>query len=469
MKNIFVLIGYLAATMFAQAQPAVTGLWEGQLKVGIDLQVVFKISSSGPDSLSATMDIPDQGLKNIKASSIKFRDDSLWLEIGQFKARYAGKLLGDSIINGVFQQGIRLPLTLKKVAHISEKKRPQTPQPPFPYTVEDLVYYNKDSSIAYGATLTIPRGKGPFPAVLLLTGSGQQNRDEEIMGHKPFAVIADHLTRNGLIVLRVDDRGMGKTTGDLSAANTRDFANDALVSLGYLKKRKEVDQRKTGLIGHSEGGMIAQLIAASEKGINFIIFLAAPGEDIIKLMIDQNEAIYKKAGVSKENTAAYLELYKEIITAAAHHDTGALRPKIQKIVDEWISHTPKNVVLATTRIHDEASKMALIDQFANQLAHPWFKYFLQYQPAPYIQKISAKVLALNGGNDIQVISGPNLAAIQKALKNGKSKVFEVKEFPGLNHLFQKCNTCTTNEYNQLEQTISPEVLDYMTAWIKKIL
>jgi pimeloyl-ACP methyl ester carboxylesterase len=469
MKILIVLFSLLAATNYVQGQTGLLGIWEGKLKAGADLQVVFHFSQNDSGRLMASMDIPDQGLKNIKVTSMKSSDDSVWIEIGQFQAKYSGKISGDSLITGTFQQGVRLPLNFKKVDHIAEKIRPQTPQPPYPYIVEDLVYDNKDKSISYGATITIPEGKGPFPAVLLLTGSGQQNRDEEIMGHKPFAVIADHLTRNGLIVLRVDDRGMGNTTGDLLSATTLDFANDAVVSLEFLKKRKEVDQQKIGLIGHSEGGMIAQMIAAKRNDIDFIVLLAAPGENIMKVMTDQNEAFYSKAGLSKTNIATYLELYKNILKTISDTINTDLKSKIKTVVDAWIAKTPANVVVATTGIRDEATKVLFVDQFVNQLGHPWFKYFLAYDPAVNIKKIQAKVLALNGSNDIQVISKSNLAAIESALKNGRSKKYEVKEFAGLNHLFQECKTCTTNEYNQLEQTISPVVLEYMSTWIRKVL
>jgi len=408
-------------------------------------------------------------LKDIKVSSIQKRDDSIYLEISQFNAKYAGKLNGDSLIVGMFEQGVSLPLTLKKITKIVEKKRPQTPTAPFPYGIEELVYTNNNKSISYGATLTIPKGKGPFPAVLLLTGSGQQNRDEEIMGHKPFAVIADHLTRNGFVVLRVDDRGMGETTGYVATSTSRDFANDASVSLDYLKKRKEVDKSKIGLIGHSEGGMLAQMLAAERKDIDFVIMLAGPGEKTIKLMKDQNEAILVKAGLAKEYIKAYLELYTNILITVSVSDSSSAKTNIETIVNKWLSTTADSIVVSTTGIKDAYTKQKFIEQSATQISHPWVKYFLSYDPAVYIKKIRAKVLAINGSQDIQVIAKTNLAGIENALKKGKSKRFEIKELKGLNHLFQECKTCTANEYSQLDQTISPAVLDLITTWMKKIL
>lgn len=467
MKKSMMLLFSLACAVAADAQTAFTGIWEGKMNVGVELRVYFQISQDSSKNFIATMEVPDQGLKNIKASTLQFKGDSVYLEISQFQAKYAGKMINDSFISGVLQQGPPLPLNLRRVQGIAEIKRAQTPVPPFPYNSEDLVYYNRDKSIAYGATITIPKGKGPFPAVLLLTGSGQQNRDEEIMGHKPFAVIADHLTRNGFIVLRVDDRGMGKTTGDVMSATTRDFANDAIVSLDYLKSRKEVNKSKLGLIGHSEGGMIAQMIGAERNDIDFIVMIAAPGEPTLKVMHDQNEAVLRKMGMGKAYVDAYLVLYDNILKAVLSSTSATAKDSVRAVVDKWMAGTPANIVIATTGIRDEASKTNFINQFAGQVGSPWFRYFLSYVPQVYLKKITAKVLAVNGSQDVQVLAASNLKAIETALQSGKVKVYDVVELKGLNHLFQECKTCSTMEYGQLQQTISPAFLDAITGWMKK--
>lgn len=469
MNRIIILIAFLLAAIGAQAQSAFNGIWEGKMKAGVEITMIFYISQDASKNFVLTIDCPDQGLRDVKASSVTVTNDSLKWEMKQFGATYSGRLNGDSAIIGTLKQGVSLALNMKKVEKVTEVVRPQTPVPPFAYRSEDIVYTNKNKSMSYGATITIPPGKGPFPAVLLLTGSGQQNRDEEIAGHKPFAVIADHLTKNGFIVLRVDDRGVGKTTSNGGNATTRDFADDANVSLAYLLVRPEVDKKKIGLIGHSEGGMIAQIVAAERKDINFVIFLAAPGEQTIKVMNDQNEAMLLKAGMSKEYATAYLELYKNIITAVLKADSASAKAKVTPVVDEWINKTPKNVVRATTGITNDSTKNNFVSQFVGQLNQAWFRYFLSYDPAPNIKKMSAKVLALNGSKDVQVISKSNLPAIEAALKKGKSKVYEIKELEGLNHLFQECKACTVNEYGQLQQTFSPMALEVMTNWMKKIL
>lgn len=452
---------------FATAQTGFTGTWEGKINAGVEVRIIFQISYDTSKKIIATMSVPDQGLKNV-STTVHTNGDSIHIGMARFQSKYSGQLRGDSIV-GNFQQGIPLPLNLKKVTGVVEKIRPQTPVPPFPYKTEDLVYTNNNKSITYGATITLPPGEGPFPAAILLTGSGQQNRDEETLGHKPFAIIADHLTRKGIIVLRVDDRGMGQTSGDVFSATTRVFANDALVSLDYLLSRKEVDKSKVGLIGHSEGGMIAQLIAAERKDLNFIIMLAAPGEKVLKLMNDQNEAILNKAGLPANYVSAFQELYQEILTAAIATGNKNLNEKVKVIVNSWTANTPKNIVIATTGITDEKSKTAFVTRFASQISSPWFRYFLSYDPNSYIKNISAKVLAVNGGSDIQVLSKQNLAGIASALKESSSKQFEIKEFPGLNHLFQECKACTVAEYGELQQTISPVVLDYLSSWLKKVL
>ena len=439
------------------------------MNAGVELRMIFHFSQDASKNLIAKMDCPDQGIKDVQASTFLIKDDSIYLEISQFQVKYSGRLTSDSVISGLFQQGMALPLNFKKIDKVAELIRPQTPVGPFPYIVEELVYSSIDKTINYGATITIPNGRGPFPAVLLLTGSGQQNRDEEIMGHKPFAVIADHLTRHGYIVLRVDDRGMGKTTGDVFSATTRDFANDAIFSLNYLRNRNEVDKNKIGLIGHSEGGMIAQIIAAERKDIYFVIMLAAPGENILKLMSDQNEAILTKSGMTREYIDAYLPFYNQILSTIILPDQASQIDSVTKLVNKWVANTPGRIVMTTTGIKDEITKSNFVNQFVSQTSRPWFKYFLQYDPSVNIKRISASVFALNGGQDIQVVSKSNLMAIEAALRNGKSKRYALKELNGLNHLFQECRTCTANEYTKLEQTISPVLLKAITDWMKEIL
>ena len=310
MKQISVLLFSLFFCGLVQAQQNIAGTWAGKLTVpGGSLRLIVHLNQQG-DSYSATMDSPDQGAKGIPFSRVHITGDSMILELAAANARYSGKKVNDTTITGQWFQGAAFPLDLKKSsagATVAERKRPQTPAPPFPYQSTDVTYHSADRSIQYGATITRPEGNGPFPALLLLTGSGPQNRDEELFGHKPFAVMADYLTRKGYLVLRVDDRGVGQTTGNFSAATTKDFADDAAAGLDYLNSLPDTDKTKIGLLGHSEGGMVAQMVAAQRSDVAFVILLAAPGEKIVDLMTAQNRAVLLSSGIQKEAVEHYLK------------------------------------------------------------------------------------------------------------------------------------------------------------------
>jgi uncharacterized protein len=467
MKNLSMLLIFCSATtLFAQLPAKLVGIWVGKINVGVQLRVVFNFITDSSGNITATTDSPDQGIKGIACSDILLVNDSLSLAINPMGASFKGKFKNDSVITGQLIQGRKIDLNLKKVLAISALIRPQTPIPPFSYSTEDVEYDNTDHTLHFGATMTIPKGKGPFTAVLLITGSGAQNRDEEIMGHKPFAVIADDLTKQGIIVLRVDDRGMGKSSGAFSSATSADFATDASTSLNYLKSRKEVDIKHLGMIGHSEGGMIAPMVATNRNDINFIILLAAPGEKISKLMEEQHVAILLSSGFKKDAAEGYGNLYHNMIGALlASHNTHDSKRNLNDAVELWKKRTPQNIVLATTGIRDDSTQKNFVDLFAATLNSAWFKYFLQFDPYPYLSKLHCKVLALNGDKDLQVLSAPNLAGIKAALQKSESPAYEVKEMPGLNHLFQHCKKCTVAEYGELEETFATEVLKIMSDWI----
>lgn len=467
MKKLFLFKLVMICALFSYAQDRFIGRWEGKPS-SIPMRLVFHVVKTADGQFNASFDSPDQGIKGIKASHIRLTSDSIYIEASQFQLKFAGTIADDSLINGQLSQGISIPLNLKKVKGIAEIIRPQTPKPPFPYKSENILYTNADRTLTYGATITIPEGKGPFPAVLLLTGSGDQDRDEQILNHRPFAVIADHLTRNGFVVLRVDDRSVGQTTGK-PGGTTKDFADDAQVSFEYLLNRNEVDKKKAGLLGHSEGGMIAQILGADRKDIAFIIMLAGPGTKIIDLMVDQNKAILSKTGLPQQSLSAYLDLYRNIATVIASSDSAAASVKAREVLSTWITQTDPGIVVSTTGIQDNTSRETFAKNLIDQLNKPWFRYFLQYDPSVNLKKISASVLALNGDKDIQVIAGTNLPAIEAALKDRKNNApYRIMELPGLNHLFQQCTSCTVNEYGILEQTIFPGVLDIITEWMRSV-
>jgi pimeloyl-ACP methyl ester carboxylesterase len=466
MKNLTLLISLLFTVVSSFGQNKFTGIWQGKLSAGRDLRLVFHIKNDN-GKLSATMDSPDQGATGIPCSDVITKDDSLIITLDKFKSSYAGKLNPNNTISGRWMQnGVSFMLNLKKVDKVDAPARPQSPVPPFAYKSEDLIYHSKDKSIQYGATITIPEGKGPFPAVIMSTGSGQQNRDEEIMGHKPFAVIADYLTRKGYIVLRVDDRGVGQTTGDVLQATTADFATDVKVGIDYLKSRPEVDKMKIGIIGHSEGGLIAEMVASQSKDVAFIVLLGAPGIPAIQLMEEQNAALYRKLGAEPEAIAAYLPLYNDMAEVVINSKDRAEAGKmINNLVTAWRAKTSKEIVYSTTGITDDKSQADFVKEFADLSAIPWWKYFMAADPTEYLTKLSCKVLALNGSEDIQIVSQSNLAGIRESLAKSKSVKYDVMELPGLNHLFQKCRVCAPAEYGMLEETFSPDALAVIGTWL----
>ena len=415
------------------------------------------------------MDSPDQGAKGIAFSSAAIRNDSVLLDLPIAHAAFHGKLINDSTISGVWVQGGNIPLTVhRSFAEEANLQRPQTPQSPFPYKSEEVSFFSPDNSIHYSGTLTLPEGKGPAPALLLITGSGPQNRDEEIFGHKPFAVIADYLTKRGYAVLRVDDRGTGKTTGDFRSATTNDFATDADAAFNYLKSRKETDKKHLGLLGHSEGGAIAEMLAARRKDVDFIILLAAPGIPATDLLAEQNEAILSRGGLTDSTVTQYGRLYRKLEQAIiTSKDSNAARIAMGLAVTQWRKDTDTPIVVLTTGITDNVKQLEFVDQFVSVYNSAWFRNFLKFDPQPYLQQVSCKVLAMGGDKDVQVIALTNLAGIKAALAKSHSPAYEVKGLQGLNHLFQMCQKCTVQEYGLLLETFSPTALDVIGNWLDK--
>jgi pimeloyl-ACP methyl ester carboxylesterase len=329
-------------------------------------------------------------------------------------------------------------------------------------------YENADHSIHFGATLTYPDGGGSFPAVILITGSGLQDRDETIGLHKPFAVIAHYLTQKGIAVLRIDDRGIGKSTGDTKNATSADFAKDVETSLAYLKTRAEIDVEKIGLVGHSEGGMIGPLVASRHPEIAFVVMLAGPGIPIQELMAEQSAATLRTVGISQEAIQAYMPFYRKLSEVIPRSPSAEEARKSAWVeFQKWQNATPKELIAATTGTTDSASAQKFVGHFTDQLYSPWFRYFMQYNPQPTLRELHCPVLALNGEKDVQVIAKSNLEGIRLSLK--KNKKTSIQELTGLNHLFQTCMTCGVGEYFTLEETFSPTALALMGNWIKEVV
>lgn len=469
MKNKLInLLFALFVFTTVHAQSNFSGNWNGSLHVAGDLRLVLHITQLPDGSYTGTLDSPDQNVSGIKCDTVTITTgNELNFTIKKIRVSYTGKLLNDSTLSGTFTQGANIPLDFyRKDIPIVEIIRPQTPKPPFPYRNEEVIYTG--NGLQYGGTITIPQGSGPFPAVVLITGSGQQDRDETIFHHKPFAVLADALTRNGFIVLRVDDRGKGNSTGNFAGSTTADFAKDVNASVDYLKTRKEVNDKKLGLLGHSEGGMIAPMVASSRKDINFIVLMAAPGVKILDLMAEQNAAILKSVGLDASTAENYKPVYTQIVNAiVTAPDTTIAMNNALAVLNSWQAKTDSATVkkLGFVKPGDNRQYISTMMSTVNT---PWFKYFISFDPQTYLTRLKkVKVFALNGSRDIQVISGQNLPAIRTALVSGVTRTFEVKELPGLNHLFQTCKTCTVIEYGQLQETIAPLALQTITDWLNK--
>ncbi len=444
-------------------QEGIEGIWEGVLKTpALELRVVVKISKTGDGQLKATMDSPDQGAKNIGIDTITLEKDRLKFEVKIVNGHYEGTVNTDfTAIDGKWSQsGVSWPLLLKHVDKETGLRRPQEPQEPYPYKEEEVTYENKKAGIQLAGTLTYPPTGGPFPAVILITGSGAQDRNETVMGHRPFLVISDYLTRRGIAVLRVDDRGVGGSTGNILEATGLDFAGDVLTGVEFLKKHSKINPKQIGLIGHSEGGIIAPMVAIQSGDVSFVVLLAGTGLTGEEILYLQAALISRANGASEEVIKRERELQErafKLIKAEGSDDQ--IEAELRKLYAEVIAK------LSEEEKKQEELNEAQIQAQLKQVLSPWFRYFLAYDPKPALEKVKCPVLALGGEKDLQVPPKQNLKAIEDALKKGGNKNFTVKELPGLNHLFQHATTGSTSEYSKIEETFSGDALEIMGDWI----
>jgi pimeloyl-ACP methyl ester carboxylesterase len=455
----------LATGCKASAAKGVEGLWQGTLKVpGGELRIVFHINKAADGKLSATLDSPDQGATGIAVDECAFSNGKLTLAVKTIGGGYEGTMKNDSSIEGKWSQaGMSLPLALKRIAKLEVALRPQEPKKPYPYKEEEVEFENKTGGFKLAGTLTSPETGGPFPAVVLITGSGPENRDEEVFGHKPFLVLSDYLTRQGIAVLRYDDRGVGKSGGDSKTATTADLATDVLAAFEYLKNRKDIDTKHIGLLGHSEGGVIAPIVANEAPDVAFVVLMAGtglPGDSVLML---QSQLVAKAEGAADSTLKKSAIAQRALLNLAKSNlDSTALAAKLRPLLKQAMSQLSPadSQALSSADTSNQA-----VEQQIKQVLTPWFHYFLNYDPRPALMKLKQPVLAINGEKDVQVAPKENLAAIEAALKAGGNKDYEVKELPGLNHLFQTAKTGGISEYVKIEETISPTALKVMGDWI----
>ena len=462
MKKIitFILVFCSILTVFSQD---ITGTWNGILKVqGMQLSLVFHINKT-ENGFSSKMDSPDQKAFGIPVTTTNFENLKLKIAIANAGIEYEGVLGSDGSIIGNFKQsGQTFSMNLSKGKVEKEIiKRPQEPQKPYSYYTEEVVFENKGANINLAGTLSLPTKEGVFPAVILITGSGAQNRDEELLGHKPFLLIADYLTKNGIAVFRFDDRGTASSKGNFKTATTLDFATDVEAALEFLKTRKEIDQKKIGLIGHSEGGIIAPMVANKSKNVSFIILIAGTGIPGDELLLLQQELIGSASGISeadlKKSKIANTEVFGMVKKAT---NSDQMKKDITELITKSIKADSKG------KIPDGITESDFIDMQVSQITSPWMQFFIKYNPALALEKVKCPVLALNGDKDMQVPSKVNLEAINNALTKGGNKKVTIKELPNLNHLFQECKTGAPQEYSEIEQTFSPLALTEILNWIQ---
>ncbi len=467
MKSIIIVLSaLLLGTIGTFSQTEIDGKWEGAIDImGTELFIVVKFTSDN-EKLRATIDIPQQGATNLPLANVRYpdnhRDDSVYFELpaGPGLAVFDGTLEDDEITGRFTQAGISGTFYLNRgeiEEEIPEKK-------PLPYHEENVLIHNED--IQLGCTLTLPFTDGPYPAVILITGSGAQDRDETIFGFKPFRILADHLTPGGIAVLRCDDRGVGESTGSVSASTSRDLAGDVVAMVGFLREREEIRNEQIGLAGHSEGGIIAAMLAAEDENIAFVISMAGsavPGRDIL---IAQTELIFEQMGMSEEITRKQLKLFDLVYEAA---ETGEGWDGIEKFVREL---SALQVELLTDEQRDAVE---YIDQYVEQqiktgmagIKSNWYKFFIIHDPAEDWRRVIQPVLGLFGELDLQVPPEMNKSAMKEALDIAGNADYTIKIIPQANHLFQKAKTGSPTEYAQLEKEFVDGFPDIILDWIKE--
>jgi len=449
------LTALLCAPVSAQTGPV--GRWEGRISIGpIVLTIAVVVSADGAGH-TATIDIPQQSAIGLALRNVSFEAGKAHFELptGGAVAVFDGTLQGDAMA-GTFEQGpARGTFDMKRAV-------PQAPAPPPPYRQEEVKY--QSGAVTLAGTLTIPESKGPHPAVVMITGSGPQNRDEEIFGFRIFGVIADYLTRHGIAVLRADDRGVGGSTGSTPQSTSADFADDAQAAVKLLQARPDIDRAHVGLMGHSEGGLIAPMVAARTKDVAFIILMSGPGLTGEQIMLAQSELIGKAAGRTDEQVKANQVIQRKLF-AASRAGTGwdeaaaMIRAELKAAFDAQPA-----AARASTPNPDQAIDAQVKAQLAS-VQTPWFRYFLDFDPATVLEQVKCPVLALFGEHDLQVPAAPNRAAMEKAFAKGGLRKYRIEVFPRANHLYQDSPTGGVAEYATLKKEFVPGFLDLVSSWI----
>ncbi|HXX13560.1 MAG TPA: alpha/beta hydrolase [Candidatus Eremiobacteraceae bacterium] len=437
------------------AKFAVEGLWQGALEVnGLRLRFQLHVSHDHQGQLIAALDSLDQFVSGLPAAKVTEKDNAFHFEIPALASTYDGTLdVTKSLIDGKWSQSeLTQKLDFRRSDQPLELRRPQNPVKPYPYREEDITFLNARAGVKLAGTLTVPNGTGPFPAAILIAGSGPQDRDGSIANHKPFLVLADYLTRKGFAVLRYDKRGVGESTGSSETATTLDLASDAECAITYLKSRKEIDPARIGLIGHSEGAMIAPAIAATSHDLPWIVLLAAPATKGEDTLLNQSDLIARAGGLSDAQVLASLNFDKQAYELLEKElDSAVVTDKLKALVKESGL--------------DTAFPQSALDAQLHMMTTPWFRFFLTYDPMPDLKKVKCPVLALYGEKDLQVPPKINLPMLQKAFAESGNSRAELRQLPELNHLFQHAYTGSPTEYAAIDETFAPQALQVVGDWL----
>jgi pimeloyl-ACP methyl ester carboxylesterase len=444
-----------AAHKPAEAIFPVEGLWQTALEThGLRLRLQLHVSHDTDGQLVAALDSLDQQVSGLPAIGMELKEAAFHFEIPAVAGTFDGTLNPgkNKLIGNWSQTGADAKVEFVRSDQPLELRRPQTPPKPYPYREEEVSFSNAAAGVTLAGTLTLPKGAGPFPAALLIAGSGPNDRDEALANHRPFLVLADHLTRKGIAVLRYNKRGIDKSTGSADKATTVDLASDVLAALAYLKTCKEIDPAKIALIGHSEGALIAPLVTSRTKDVAWVVLLAAPATVGEETLLNQSELIGKAADLTDAQLEASLNFDQAAYDLVrTEKDSAALREKLKGLVKE-------------TGL-DAAMPPPLLETQLRMMESPWFRFFLDYDPLPNLKTLQVPVLALYGQKDLQVPAKKNLPLLKQALQDAGNKDADVRELPDLNHLFQHAYSGTPTEYAAIEETFSPDAMQIISDWL----
>lgn len=442
-----------------------TQVWQGKMKAGAqEFDFQFRVLKEADGTNVVFLDSFTENVGDL-ACTLTHEGDQVSVEVPITDAKFIGTMneAHDTIAGTWFQRGAELPLTIKSVplTDVREVKleRPQTPQPPFEYDVEELEIKNDAGGSVLAGTLTSPKGTERFPVVILISGSGPQDRDETIFNHKPFLVIADHLAKSGIAAFRFDDRGVGKSQGAFTTATSADFASDVNAIVDRLKQHRKIDPTRIALAGHSEGGVIAPMVASQRNDIAAMILLAGTGVNGKEITLNQSRLIAAGSGAPAEILDMQEQLLRKFFDRI-EQDQPLDQDFLDGLAEELSSALPEEM-------REAANLEAVVVQTKAKLDSPWFKFFAAHEPGPTLEKTTCPVLVIIGEKDTQVDPKLNMPAIKTALQKGGNQDFELKTMPNLNHLFQKCKTGLPGEYARIEETVSPQVLELMAQWLSK--